>query len=160
MRSGPWLSRPHSLHGRRESASALVCFLPRRWMISKSNSGRHSSHLASWPSGSLQFRSYTREPWSIRKENFLPSGYGLNCLTNETTASSSCRVPQYCLSALLSTLLPQAISLSQPSPSTCDRITPIPTPLASVSRINGQLKSGYTSTEVVVSRWRSFSNAL
>ena len=134
MRSGPWLSLPHSLHRRRERASALVCFCP---------SGRLFRNQipedtpATWPSGSLQFCSYTREPWSVCRENLLPIRYGLNCLTNETTASSSRRVTQYCLSASLSTLLSQAISLSQPSPSTCDRFAPIPTPLASLSRING-----------------------
>ena len=101
-----------------------------------------SSHRASCPSGCLKFLSHLREPWSVRRVNWLPRRYGRKCWMKYTTASSSRRVTQYWRSGLLRARLAYAITRSVPSSCTCDSTAPIPESLASVSKTNGLEQSG------------------
>ena len=98
-----WLSRPHCWQGSRESASAFVWALPRRWTMSKSSSCSRSSQRAICPGNS---RNHAREPWSVRRTNFRPTRYGRYTRVNSTTARSSHLVTQYRLSGLKRVLLP------------------------------------------------------
>ena len=118
-----------------------------------------SSHRASWPSGSLNLRSQRRELWSVLTRNLCPYKKGLKCLMKVTTASSSFLVTQYFRSDLLRTLLAYAITFSCPS---CiwDKAAPIAFWLASVSKINGLLKSGWVRIGADVNLAFKRSNAV
>jgi hypothetical protein len=74
--------------GRRDIASALVCFFPGRCTILKWNSCSFSNHLANCPSGSLNDCSHDREPWPVLNVNSRPRRHGRNYCVN-TTASNS-----------------------------------------------------------------------
>ena len=67
-RGTPNLNSSHepSSGGERERASALVCLRPSWWTMVNLNWNMYSSHLASWPWGSLKRRSQVKELWSVR----------------------------------------------------------------------------------------------
>ena len=58
--------------GRRERASALLCFSPYRCWISKLYSCNLWIHLATWPSGFLKLRSHLSAAWSVRTVKWRP----------------------------------------------------------------------------------------
>ena len=144
-----WLvSWPCSL-GLLDMASAFKCLPPTRWTMVKLYSCSCSSHLANWPSSSWKYCSHCRELWSVLNLNVQPSKYGLKLKMKVATANSSFLVTQYSLSALLRVRLAYAITFSWPLYS-CERTAPIPSWLASVSKINCFFLSGKASTGAFV----------
>ena len=100
-----WLS----MHGTHTSSTGLrPCLRAGMWTISKSQACICFSHLASWFSGFLKLRSQVREPWSVHTMKWCSRSYGQKCWRNVITTSSSLRVMQYLLLALLSTWLAYA----------------------------------------------------
>ena len=82
----------------------------------------------------------------------------LKYLVKCTTSKSSFLVTQYFLLALVKLLLGNAITFSRQS-WTCDKTAPTAVPLASVSKMNDLVKSGWAKTGAVVRQCFSLSNA-
>ena len=57
-------------------ASALLCFWPGRYSISKSKAERISIQRAIWVFGSFKLKSQRSAWWSVLMRNFLPRRYG------------------------------------------------------------------------------------
>ena len=110
-----------------------------------------SIHRATWPPVSRKLCSHLREFWSVLAMNLWPYKQGWKWRTPQTSVSNSLLVAQYFCSALVSALLPYAMTRSWPSMD-CERTAPKPFLLASMSSIKSQLKSARLRIGAVT-RW-------
>ena len=146
------VARLHWLHGRRESASALLIWLlPRLCTMVKSNSCNFSIHRANCPSGSSIFCSHVKDVTSAR--------VGMAGTGQWSRLQLYVWHSIYLRSGFVSRRLPYAITCSLPSSPLCDSTAPLPVSLASVSRVNAFLKLGWAKTGACERSRRNFSKA-
>lgn len=122
------------------SPSRFLCSLPARCSIYMSYVDVTSSQRSNSPSGSLNHSSHFNELGSVLAKNLCPYKKCLKCLLKVTKARSPF-LTHALLFDLQKSLLAYTTTLSRPSCS-CEIIAPRAHWLASVSNMNGIVKSG------------------